>query len=268
MFRMKKHVITILLICIFLQISVVAHADNWRKTHIVLYGDNGYPPYSFEVEGQPDGIYYRILTEATSRMHDYDVKLILLPWKRILDMAQHGDLFGFFPPYYRPDQRPYISEYSTPLYTEETVVCCRGTQQRDADWPQDYYNLRFGNQAGFLAGNGVLSDLAQKNLISLDESGGLVTNILKLLENRIDCLITDGDAFKWSLTQLKKSNQVSFSTEVISVEDGFVAYSKHYEASYRKHFIETLNAIILEMQDSGEIIQIANSVLNSPRVLQ
>jgi len=243
----------------------IAHADGWQKPRVVIYGENSYPPYSFEVDGKPDGIYYRILKKATQRMPDYDVKFIMLPWKRILDMAEHGNLFAFFPPYYRPKHRPYLSEYSHPIYTEETIVCCKTLHQPRRQWPQDYRHLRFGNQNGYLAGKGVLSDLAEKGLIELEETNGLPANLRKLLNNRIDCLITDKDALTWTLTNVIGEDSLSqISIEVtLDKENGYVAYSGKYDAPYRRDFIDTLNEIIIDMHSSGEIQAIATSVLEN-----
>ena len=60
-------------------------APTLAKQEVLVYGDINYPPYSFEEDGKPKGIYVDILKAAFAHMPDYDVTIKMIPWKRGLE---------------------------------------------------------------------------------------------------------------------------------------------------------------------------------------
>ena len=65
-------------------------SPSLSKQEVLVYGDINYPPYSFEDEGQPKGIYVDILRSAFAKMRDYDVTIKMIPWKRGLEYIKKG----------------------------------------------------------------------------------------------------------------------------------------------------------------------------------
>lgn len=130
-------------------------AVDATPTSVVVYGDDAYPPYSYEENGQAKGIYADILSAVFARMPDYQVTVSPIPWKRGLKMLKTGKGFALFPPYYYPDKRPYIFPYSTPILPEEVVVFCHPDRVRGRPltrWPDDYFGLKIGLNEAFEIG--------------------------------------------------------------------------------------------------------------------
>jgi len=191
-----------------------------------------------------------------------------MPYKRVLEAARRGSVFAIFPPYYLPKQRPYLSEYSVPLYTEETVVYCGKNIliSPKPNWPEDYFGLTIGNNDGFLVGGEAFHAAAKQNKLIIENAKGTDVNIRKLIADRIDCYVNDRASIVWSIKQMKKNKKLPYVREVaegsiISQENGHVAFSKKFDARYRRDFIDKLNAIILDMQKSGDINTIVDNFL-------
>ncbi|WP_053005931.1 type 2 periplasmic-binding domain-containing protein [Kiloniella spongiae] len=49
---------------------------------VVIFGDDGYAPFSYLEDNQPKGIYVNILNHVFTKLDGYDVTFQMLPWKR------------------------------------------------------------------------------------------------------------------------------------------------------------------------------------------
>jgi len=251
--------------CFFLCVSTVFAAED--KVEVVLYGDDSYPPYSYIVDGESEGIYCRILKLAAQRIEGYDVRVALVPYKRALEEAKQGYIFAIFPPYSHPIKRPYLSEYSVPLLIEETVVYCGETVMPfpNERWPDDYFGLTIGNNDGFVIGGDKLLLAAKQGKIKIESYKGTEVNLRKLMVGRVDCYINDRVSILWTLKRLDES-ELPYSRELaegatIRQEEAYVAFSRKFNAPYRHDFIDKLNSVILDMRESGEIQRIVDSFL-------
>lgn len=88
-------------------------------------------------------------------MKGYQVKINAVPWKRALSYIERGKGFAIYPPYHRAEDRPYMWPYSIPILDERVIVVCRAEVFSDSVrpvWPDDYYGLVIGQNAGFASG--------------------------------------------------------------------------------------------------------------------
>ncbi len=231
---------------------------------IDLHGDDSYPPYSYSNEGKPDGIYTRILERVAERISGYDIVIKMRPWKRLIGEAEQGDIFGVFPPYFLGDRRPFFTEYSVPILAEESITYCgkKLLYPPRPNWPEDYFGLTIGNNLGFALGGPELEEAMDQGKIKVENTAGTINNIRKLLAGRIDCYINDRIAILWNIRQMKRNGNWPYQQELaegttINREYGYLALSGNFEAPYRHDFLAKFNAIILNMQESGEIDRIA-----------
>jgi hypothetical protein len=91
---------------------------------------------------------------SNQQMPDYHVKLTAVPWRRGLMLIETGQGFALDPPYFRPDERPYM-KYSVALFDEELSIFCDSAiiaKRKPKVWPDDYFNLTIGINAGYLSG--------------------------------------------------------------------------------------------------------------------
>lgn len=241
---------------------------------IAIYADDNYPPYSFVDDGQLTGIYTRIIQKALTRMPEYQVTLVPVPWQRGVVLLEKGSAFALYPPYFRPQERPYL-RYSEPILTEQTAVYCHAgvTSERSLkNWPEDYHGLRIGINAGFLSGGERFDAAVRDRLLSVQPAHGSRTNLLKLMRGRIDCYINDRLSIRWELKRIKDDGLFTATslpiseTAILDTEQGHLGFTERAPEQYpcRNDFIQKFNAAIRAMRGSGEIDSISNAFLNQP----
>lgn len=240
-------------------------------TPVTILADDDYAPFSMKtLDGQPDGIYARILEEAFARLEGYDVQIKPVPWKRGLKDVRQGRALAIFPPYYWPKQRPYMAPYSEPILNERVVVTCRSDVLADTqrpNWPEDYYGLTIANNDGFLTPGQAFFDAVDRGDIKLREVRDVEGGIAMLANDRVDCYVNGDLAIKWVTRQLVesrklRSNQVDFvvGTEV-AANQGYVGYSRDSNFSYKEEFRLELDAVLRDMRSSGRIDAIVRSYM-------
>jgi len=253
----KRLVLVILLAIFYLSI----YGQNMK---VIVYADDGYPPYSYKEGDLAVGIYAEILQTAFSRMEGYDVEMKPIPWLRGLSMLESGEGFAIYPPYYRPKERPYM-DYSVPILAEEMAVLVRKDLLPRKKWIDDYKGLTIGINRGFA----VFSD-DEKKLIKIEEEATNRGNLLKLGAKRIDAYANDRISMLWSLQQLKSSGEyrtnfvdVEIGT-IIRTEYGYLGYttSSGDKYSYKKDFMEKFDKEINKMKENGEIEAIVRRYTN------
>ena len=245
-----------------------AYADE-QAIEVNIYAMQDSPPYSFLENEALSGIYTDIIRHATDTMQGYKINIFAVPFRRGLSFMQTGDGFAIYPPYYRPDSRPYIHPYSVPILTEQITVFCQKKifkNNKRLSWPEDYYRLRMATNSGYTMGGQSFWQAVKAGKIPIQQSESHLRSVRLLAMNRVDCYLSDKLAFQWALRQVKESEdaeQLNFDLlqgPVISQEHGYLAFSA-VEAKYPfKHdFIEQFNQAIENMQRTGQIDNIVKS---------
>ena len=253
-----------LLLVLCLAASPLAEAD----TQVTLLVDDSYPPYTFQRNGEAAGIYVDILRAAEPLLQGYRLKLRPLPWRRALAEIEAGRELAVVPPYYRPQERPWIAPYSVPMLEERLAVFCRQDIFKDTPrlrWPEDYRGLRFGNNMGFLPGGQPFWNAVQLGLIHVEEAPGNRANLLKLVHQRIDCYLNDRLSVLSELVQMRhdglyEPNKHGLIAEgpSVSVENGHVGFSNRTAERFpfKQDFADQLDSALIKLRQSGAIERI------------
>ncbi|MET3129969.1 polar amino acid transport system substrate-binding protein [Oxalobacteraceae bacterium GrIS 1.11] len=239
---------------------------------VLIYADDNYPPYSYVENGELKGIYTRIVQKALERLPQYRAQLLPVPWNRGLLMLEKGQAFALYPPYFRPDERPYM-KYSEAMLTEHLAVFCNAAvigRRSLKLWPDDYSGLRIGLNTGFLAGGKQFDEAVKAGRLSADTAHGSRANLLKLMRGRIDCYVNDRLSIQWELERIRKDGMQEPSylrlgeTAELSTEQGFLGYTEQAPERYpfRDDFIQKFNAAILDMKRHGEIDEMIGHFLS------
>jgi polar amino acid transport system substrate-binding protein len=252
-----------------LLISILCAAAQAADIPVTVYADAGYPPYSYEKDGKPAGLYYEIVRAAFTRMQGYRIEVQTVPWKRGMALLRTGTGFALYPPYMNTRDEPWTWPYSLPLFEERVVAVCRQdvmTRPRKR-WPDDYYGLTIGNNAGFIVGGEAFEKAIRDGKLRVEEAKDSETNIIKLGLGRIDCYINDRHAIQWTRDQLKAQGKLSegrthaniVEATVIAVEQGFLGFTDRDNGrySYKSDFVKKFDAVIYQMKRTGEIDNIA-----------
>ena len=241
-----------------------------QKISVVVYADDAYPPYSYYENGIVKGIYTEILEVAFNRMPDYAVTIQAVPWPRGLAYLREGNGFALFPPY-KNLERTFINPYSEPILEEKVVVF--GTpkvmEKSRPVWPDDYFGLTIGINAGFTLGGEKFQQAVKDGRIKVEEAPDNRANILKLGLGRIDCYINDRVSILWELHRLKERNEFRGNDIVegafVSSEYGYLAFTNQDKGKfdYKDDFVKKFNQVIKEMKEKNEINAILNKYISS-----
>lgn len=256
--------------------SILFTALCRADVYVTVYCDDNYPPYSYEESRKAKGLYVEILERAFSLMSGYKISIQPVPWKRGLKLLESGEGFALFPPYLHLKERPYIWPYSEPILKEEVVVMCREevlSKISGTKWPEDYFGLKIGRNAGFFLGGDHFHQAVKNQQIILDETRGNRENILKVGLGRTDCYINDRLSILSELKKLKdqgiydeggKHATLSEGT-LISSEIGYLGFTKIDKGKFpfKDDFIKKFNEIINNMKKTGELDNIVKKYTES-----
>ena len=256
----------LLVLCLWLGFNPSITA---KQISVTVYADDSYPPYSFTQEGAARGIYTDIMRLAFSRMERYNVTIKPAPFKRGLKLLEAGRAFALYPPYFYSNQRSYIKPYSVPILQEEVVVYCNKKPPVSSTWPDDFYGLKIGINDSYSIGGEQFWIAEKEDKISIEPAIDNRENILKLKTKRIDCYINDKLSILWEVKRMKLSGELPQDKDFelgisVSTEQGYLAFAEDPDNRYpfKEDFVEQFNAIILEMQNNGEITNLLNRYID------
>lgn len=235
---------------------------------VTIYADAGYQPYSYaDKQGEAAGLYADIVKVAFARMKGYRIKIKPVPWKRGMSMIQNGTAFALYPPYMNLKEEPGTWPYSLPLFEEIVVAVCTREVARKArpHWPEDFYGLTIGNNAGFLVGGDKFNDAVKAGKIKMEDAADTRTNILKLGMKRIDCYINDRISIRLTQNELVREGKLPAATlavesAVIARERGFLGFTDRDQGRFpfKTDFVKQFDAVVYDMLRNGEVERIAH----------
>ena len=239
---------------------------------VTIYTDDALRPYSYSEKGKVKGTYVKIIRTVFDRMPEYDVKITAVPWKRGKKIMEKGKGFGLATAYFHGHDWPYLYPYSLPFASDVLNVYCTSEtlQNPRPEWPDSYKSLRIGRPSGFSGWGGPKFDeMVKAKTISLEESKGAVTQILKLGASRVDCIIMDQTTYNVEFHKAVKDGRFdsSWKEPVLGVEisrnEVYIGYSKKAIESgkypFHMDFRQKFDAELFKMIRSGERDTILNS---------
>jgi len=137
-------------------------------------------------------------------------------------------------------------------------------------WPEDYYGLTIGNNAGFDIGGKDFAQAVKENKIKVYEAKGR-KNTLMLGLGCTDCYINDRFSILWGLKNLKRQKLYDeggahsrlLEGTTITIEQGFLGYTDRDKGKFpfKNNFKKQLDLIIYEMRRTGELQEIVDAFM-------
>jgi len=257
-------------ILIFLSLFNILHAT----TTVRVYTESDYKPYSYVDKGELKGIHVEIVKSIFNKIQDYDVVLVPTKWEDGLKKIKNAEIFMLSNLYYRPNERPYILNYSN-AYTTDTITLFCNTKlpfenESEIDWYKDFKGLTIAQATDFSINlpQGLNQAIKEKKINYTQASHD--ENIDNLIAKKIDCYVNDDISTIASLKYIKHQRQdnnqstqeiddIIYVTK-ISEEGIHFGFSKKYFAK-RKDLINQINLAIKVMHNSGEMKQITDQYL-------
>ena len=269
-------IIVFILSTYFISISVAYSAQEVKIcTYDIL------PPFAYrETNGELTGVYIEIVKKAISRMPDYTVSFIVLPWARAKKEIEKGKAFAIVPPYFHAHdwlteaepKRPYIWPYSLPLFTQYDVVICneKALTAPRTEFPDDYRGLKFVMFRGDGRAGEKFVQMVEEKKIDLYLLKNVKHTIPFLLQERADCTIASRVPFAWYVKHMKETGEyqkndatgvILKEAAIISSNEGYLGYTdiddeKNYP--FKKDFSIKFDIEIYKMKKNGEIQEIVN----------
>ncbi|RSD29157.1 substrate-binding periplasmic protein [Vibrio pectenicida] len=234
-----------------------------KPISVTLFSTNDFPPYSYSINGEAKGIYPDIVRHVAKSMPNFDVTIKPVPWNRGLMLLESGNGFGFMPPYYLPDVRPYINPYSVPLFEETVAVYCHIDVARKLSdpiiWPETFYGLRVGINSGYNLGDQAFWQAQERGDIKVREAKDPEANILMMREKRNDCYLHISLSTNWTLRQMQNKTEIANSDWMVMVKEvssqfGYIGYTSIADGfPFKKQFIDMFNSEFLKQRESGTL---------------
>ena len=249
-----------------------AMPSSAEDIEVTVYVDDSYRPFSYLENGVPRGIYVDILRTAFARMEGFKVALHAVPWERGKYMMEKGEGLALAPVFFHGHDWPYLHPYSVAFSTEIIQAICTEDvlSSPRPTWPDDYTGLTIGNVTGFDGWGGEkFRAMVAEGRIDYEEARGTRSNILKLAENRVDCIMMEQKAFDHALRELMDSGDHTNGMKhlkkgaIIGTDPVYIGYSRPAREKglypFQFEFMQAFDSELYRMIKRGEVAEIMNS---------
>lgn len=156
--------------------------------HVVYLSSLEWPPYVGEYLPE-NGSNAKIIRKAFAAM-GYELKILFLPWRRTMHMADNApSVVGYFPEYYSHERaQKYI--FSNCYSCSPVSLLERRESPVSWDTVDDLAGLRVGFVAGYV-NTPELDEAVANGTITADLAPSDKSNIMKVIKGRIDCAVVD-----------------------------------------------------------------------------
>lgn len=205
-------------------------------------------PYVGE-ELRDKGFAAEIVREAFTRT-GYEVKFVILPWKRALHETLRGKYDAVFPTYYS-DLRAKKYIFSEPFAESVISFCIRNKSKITFNNLHDLKRYKIGIVLGFVNPPSIdAADFLQKETVLSDE-----LNIKKLLAKRIDLAVIDKYVGMDLINKLPgATGKLLFLEPPLEVKPMYLAFSRKTPNSEKN--VKDFNAGLKMIVDDGTLMKI------------
>jgi polar amino acid transport system substrate-binding protein len=242
--------------------SAFAVQKTPKKIIVTIYADSDYPPYSYEKDGHPAGIYYDLMMRIFDHFDEkYDVQIKSREWNQAIEAVKNGDVFAIYPPYKALDSRPWM-EYSVPLFKENIAVFCNSIKK---EWPETYEKSKIAINHGFLYPSFItkIFQKYQMNVFALKDNKQALEYYHK---KKVDCYLNDRVAVLYTNKLLKYPIIFPDQEKKILFEvESYLGYSSEFKDKFEfsSDFMMHFNEKILQLKQQREIDRILDKYISS-----
>ncbi|WP_432737758.1 substrate-binding periplasmic protein [Maridesulfovibrio sp. FT414] len=204
---MKKLLITLSCVLAIL-ISSVAYAET------ITAAADPWVPF-INPDSPTQGLSMEIVT-AAFKTQGYDVKLEIVPWVRAENGVKEGS-YDILPNTWMTDKRKAYLKYSAPYATNQIKFIKR----KGDSFEYNGLSSLAGKTVGIVSGYGYSSDFMNDSGFVREPTTELITNIKKLIAERIDLAISDEIVAKATISQSNSAflDKIEFTKNAMSQND-------------------------------------------------
>lgn len=213
-----------------------------------------FPPYAYTENDEIKGFAVELVREAFDRM-DVAMEIRILPWARSIRYLQDGDADGLFA-MIKTDERETFADYpENPLVYENRSFFAHTDSDITFDGNlQGFKDYRIGDVHGFSHGEKYDNAVKEGILSNIDYTNSNEQNVKKLVNKRLDLIISD-KYIVWDL--LKQMDAQDTLQHVYDLEQipSYLAFSKKRNLS---GIIVQFDQALAEMKTDGTYDRIIN----------
>lgn len=221
------------------------------ETITLAYVD--FPPYEYVENDQPRGILVEIVQKAFNSA-GIAVEFHFLPFKRAYEQVKWGTTDGLFNFYKIPERLPYF-DYSVPIIKNPLVFFVRKDSRLRFQTLDDLNRLKIGVMRGYTYG----TEFDQSRLFTKEPTDSHLSNLLKIVRNRIDAYPCDKRVCIHVANQHDLMDELKILPKPLRVMEGHIGFTKGKHGN----LIERINREILRMHLSKEIDAIIERHIHS-----
>lgn len=233
---------------------------------LLFVGDDDFPPYSYEVNGEIVGIDIELIREMARRLN-LNIKIQLVSWKRLILMTQNGTCDGSFSLFYTKEREKFSHfAFSQPVHTSSFPIFYSKDQPFQFNTVADLFGKTIGINRGF-----TISDEFEKAVklgkISVNIENEVDENIVLTALGQIDGFTNNLDVTLYKLKH--KPRLTKYRTHILYTDNSLSARRHAYlvlsknakNIRNKKERILDINRTFTEMQDSGFYLQVRATYL-------
>lgn len=222
--------------------------------------DTRNPPFMFETEAGPEGLYPRLFIEALRRA-GIAADLMSVPWPRALEglLAGKNGVGGI----YKTVDRGAVCDFSAPFYEERLAIYSR----KGDDFSFVSIESLYGKTVGVIAGwaySEEFSQAAASGKIDAEPSSGDYLNIRKLSNGRLDAVLAILESGDLAVREMGAEGRILRSPRLFATNKVYLAFNK---SARRRPALDRFDKAVASMKEDGTFDRIvAESIeLELPR---
>lgn len=212
----------------------------------IIAVDEGVVPLMYKARGEARGLYPFLITDIFNRIN-IPVSIRPLPWRRALAYADEG-LMGVGGVYKTRDRLEKY-DFSDELFQEVIVIYTLRENRFEYNNISDLYGKKIGIIRGWSYGE-EFDKASLEELIKVEEVSTDEQNFLKLLNKRIDCLLTVKET-----GELVLENNPQFQGFIVPL-NGILIVNPTYlifpKILNKKELLNLFNEKLFELKESNE----------------
>lgn len=179
-------------------------------------------PYVYQQDGKATGLDYEITAQVFKRL-GIDVQWQFLPWRRCLMMLEQGQADGVLDIFESSERDSSLLYPAEPLSEVEFVLFQAKARPHLFNRLEDLKGLKIGTSPGYLYGQ----DFRESPLFERESAPTLEANLGKLQLGRIDLVITDRRAGRYTVKAMGLNDDIEELPIVVSRDKQFLALRRH-----------------------------------------
>lgn len=243
------------LVCALFALALSA-AAALAQAEILIAIDNANPPFMYQQDGQPKGL-YPMLVQGVFKRAGIALSIQAMPWKRALKKAENAEvgIAGI----YKTAPRLAIFDYSQPIFEEKLIVYVRRDQAFQFTQVSDLYGKRIGVIRGW-SYTEALDAAIENGQVEASENSSDEANFKKLASGRLDAVIAIELAGQRIIQQLQLTNMLALQP-ALSINPTYLVFAKQaQQQALLQRFDQSLQA----MSADGSLAELVRQAIGNP----